>query len=100
MDWLRLTNADNSILVAELAINGALFHVHEEKPAAGQFSPQHINGTTVFIGLFVSDVDMVMAQAISAGGTEVTPAQSYDYGYRQGEIKDPFGHVWMIQMKI
>ena len=21
-------------------------------------------------------------------------------GYRQGEIKDPFGHVWLIEMKI
>ncbi len=96
----RWTNEDNSIHVAELSIEGALFHVHEEKLTAGQFSPQGINGTTVFIGLFVSDVDAVIAQAISAGATVVSPAQSYDYGYRQGVIKDPFGHIWMIEMKI
>jgi PhnB protein len=41
-----------------------------------------------------------MNKAINAGATVVSAAQSYDYGYRQGEIKDPFGHVWMIEMKI
>jgi len=41
-----------------------------------------------------------MAKATEAGATVISPAQSYDYGYRQGEIKDPFGHVWLIEMKI
>jgi PhnB protein len=45
-------------------------------------------------------VDAVMAIALAAGAMLVSPAQDYDYGYRQGEIKDPFGHVWMIEMKI
>jgi len=96
----RFTNDDKSIHVAELSIDGMLFHLHEEKLSAGQFSPQKVNGTTVFIGLFVPDVDEVMSKAIAAGATLLSAAQSYDYGYRQGEIKDPFGHVWMIEMKI
>jgi PhnB protein len=41
-----------------------------------------------------------MARAIAAGAKEISPAQDYDYGYRQGEIKDPFGHHWLIEMKI
>ncbi len=96
----RFTNEDGSIHVAELAINGALFHLHEEKIKAGQFNPDLHNGTTTLIGLFVPDVDTVMNSAIAAGAKITSPAQSYDYGYRQGEIKDPFGHVWMIEMKI
>lgn len=96
----RWTNDDGSIHVAELSIDGVLFHLHEEKKHAGQFSPHDIHGTTVFIGLFVSDVDQVMDKAIAAGAIVLSPAQSYDYGYRQGEIKDPFGHVWMIEMRI
>ena len=94
------TNDDNSIHVAELSINGAVFHLHEEKPGAGHFDPIDIKGITTLIGLFVPDVDKVMASAIEAGATLISPAQSYDYGYRQGEIKDPFGHVWLIEMKI
>ena len=96
----RFANDDGSIHVSELSIDGAMFHLHEEKPQAGQLHPQAMNGTTVFIGLFVPDVDSVMAKAVAAGATVFSPAQSYDYGYRQAEIRDPFGHVWMIEMKI
>ena len=56
----RWTNDDGSIHVAELSIDGNLFHLHEEKLGAGQFYPDYIHGTTVFIGLFVPDVDKVM----------------------------------------
>lgn len=63
-------------------------------------NPQSIAGTTVLIGLFVQDVDQVMAKAIEAGAIVLSPAEIYDYRYRQGEIQDPFGHVWMIEMKI
>lgn len=96
----RFEDDDKSIHVAELSIDGALFHIHEEKISAGKINPQSINGTTVLIGLFVDDVDRVMNKAIKAGAIVLSPAQSYDYGYRQGEIKDPFGHVWLIEMKI
>jgi len=96
----RFSNDDGSLHVAELMIDGAMFHVHEEKLSAGQFNPEKINGITTLIGLFVTDVDDVMNKAIAAGGIVISPAQSYDYGYRQGEIKDPFGHVWLIEMKI
>jgi len=100
IEVMRLTNDDGSIHVAELSIDGMLFHLHEEKIKAGQFSPEHCKGITALIGLFVPDVDAVVTRAVAAGAEVVSPAQDYDYGYRQGEIRDPFGHVWMIEMKI
>jgi len=96
----RFSNDDGTIHVSELSINGTLFHLHEETSRKNQFSPERFNGTTVLIGLFVEDVDAVMKSAIEAGAVVLSPAQSYDYGYRQGEIKDPFGHVWLIEMKL
>lgn len=96
----RFSNDDGTIHVAELSIDGALFHLHEEISRVNQFSPEKVNGTTTLIGLFVPDVDIVMNKAIAAGATVISPAQDYDYGYRQGEIKDPFGHQWMIEMRI
>ena len=96
----RFANDDGTIHVSELSIDGALFHLHEEVQREGSFNPEKYNGTTVKIGLFVPDVDAVMTSAIAAGATVTSPAQSYDYGYRQGEIKDPFGHYWLIEMKI
>jgi PhnB protein len=81
-----------------LSIDEAIFDLHEEKLHPSHFNPQHINGTTVLIRLFVSNADDVMAKAIDAGATVLSPAQSYDYRYRQREIKDPFGHVRLIEM--
>jgi PhnB protein len=97
---LRFSNDDGSLHVAELSINGAIFHIHEITPNPDFFSPEKYNGTTTLIGLFVSDVDEVMRSAIKAGAIETKPAKDYEYGYRQGEIKDPFGHHWLIQKKI
>ena len=100
IEQLKFINDDGSIHVAEFSIDGAIFHLHEETENATHFNPEKHNGTTVLIGLFVPDVDAVMDKAIQAGAVVVSPAQSYDYGYRQGEIKDPFGHTWLIEMKI
>jgi PhnB protein len=91
-------NDDGSIHVAELSINGAIFHLHEVTKQYF-FTPEKYNGTTAIIGLFVSDVDDVMNKAIKAGATQISEAKDYEYGYRQGEIRDPFGHHWLIQKK-
>jgi PhnB protein len=96
----RFSNDDGSVHVAELSINGALFHLHEAKHRAGQLEPAVHQGTTVLIGLFVPDVDAVMRSAEAAGATVLSPAQDYDYGYRQGNLLDPFGHQWMIEQQI
>ena len=96
---LCLKNDDNSIHVAELSVNGAIFHLHEVTKSYF-FSPEKHNGSTTIIGLFVPNVDEVMSTAIKAGATEISAAKDYEYGYRQGEIKDPFGHHWLIEKKI
>ena len=94
-----LRNEDDSVHVAELSIDGTIFHLHEvTKPYF--FSPDKHNGTTAIIGLFVPDVDAVMNRAIAAGAEEISAAKDYEYNYRQGEIKDPFGHHWLIEKKI
>jgi PhnB protein len=96
----RWSNDDGSIHVAEMSIDGAMFHFHEEKPDSGNFSPERANGVTTIIGLMVDDVDTIMARALAAGARESSPAQDYDYGYRQGEVIDPFGHRWLIEKVI
>lgn len=96
----RFSNEDGSIHVSELRIDGALFHLHETTAKSDYFSPDAHQGTTVCIGLFVPDVDAVMKNAIHAGAEEISPVRDYEYGYRQGTIKDPFGHYWQVQQKI
>jgi len=96
----RWTNDDGSVHVAELEIDGALFHLHEEVSRIREMSPGTLNGTTITIGLFVNDPHSVMARAEAAGGTVLEPVKDYDYQYRQGCLADPFGHHWLIEKKI
>jgi len=96
----RFSNDDGSIHVAEMAISGAMFHLHEESLRSNQLSPETVKATTLLIGLFVPEPDKLMQQATDAGGIVSSPIQDYDYGYRQGIITDPFGHQWLLQKKI
>ncbi len=96
----HITNDDGSIHVSEMFINGAMFHFHEESWDGSTFSPAKHNGTTAIIGLMVSDVDTVINNAVAAGAIVRSPATSYDYGYRQGTVVDPLGHMWLIEMVI
>ncbi|MFI5139648.1 MAG: VOC family protein [Sphingobacteriales bacterium] len=91
----RLNNPDGSVHVAAFSINGAMFRLHEE--GNGSPGPDMAGGTAVTIGLTADDVHAVVEQAVAAGATELSPVTDYPYGYRQGEIKDPFGHQWIIE---
>ncbi len=94
------SNDDGSIHVAELEVEGSMFRFHEEKPSAGETSPRTIGVTTCSIHLRVADPDALMARAVEAGAEELSPMQDYFYGYRQGELKDPFGHRWTLEKVI
>ncbi|MEP7318617.1 MAG: VOC family protein [Panacibacter sp.] len=96
----RWSNDDGSVHVAEMTIEDALFHMHEEVSRNEQMSPKTLGGTTVILGLFVEDPHAVVAKAVAAGAIETNPVQDYDYGYRQGNITDPFGHHWMLEKRI
>jgi PhnB protein len=100
VEKMRFTNDNGTIHVAEYEIQGAKFHIHEITTRKLFIDPSIIHSTTVCIGLFVPNVDEVISQAINSGATLIDAPQDYDYGYRQGSIRDPFGHIWQIQKKI
>lgn len=95
----HISNPDGSVHVAEMTIGAALFRMHEEVEGDNNFSPETVNGTTVVMGLLVADPDALAAKAEAAGGTILSAVKEYEYGYRQGTVKDPFGHHWLIERK-
>jgi len=96
----RLFNPDGSVHVAEMSIPPALFRLHQEVSRVREYSPDTLEGTTVVIGLLVDDPDEMVANALAAGGREISPVKDYEYGYRQGIIQDPFGHHWLLEKHI
>lgn len=96
----RWVNDDGSVHVAEMSINGAMFHLHEEVKHKNELSAETVKAVTSSIGLFCEDPDKLFNAAIAAGGKALSDMQDFDYGYRQGVIVDPFGQYWLIQKKI
>lgn len=93
----RFNNDDGSVHLAELIIDDTQFRLYEENLTNWTFSPAACNGITAIIGLVVDDVEYIIKRAVEAGARKIAHIKSYDYGYRCGEIADPFGHRWLIE---
>ena len=91
----RSTSPDGKI-VAFLAIGDLEFGVVDETTEVGNFSPETLGGTTVRMMLHVADPDAVAQRAVDAGAELLFPVEDQPYGMRQGRIRDPFGHHWLI----
>jgi predicted enzyme related to lactoylglutathione lyase len=86
---------DGRIGHAELEIAGGVVMLSEQHPEIGVVAPVPGQGVPVTIHLEVADVDAVIRRAVEAGADLDRPAADYDYG-RNGVIRDPFGHRWLI----
>lgn len=93
---LRMTSSDGTIGHAEILISGAPVFVSDEYPNMGVSSPISVGGTPVTIHLYVRDVDAFVTKALAAGATQLGAVEDMPYGDRQGTIRDPFGHRWMV----
>ena len=95
----RLTMGDR-IGHAELDFGDTCVMLSDEFPEMGIVGPKALGGTTVTMCLGVADADAVVARAVAAGATVKRPVQDEFYGFRTGQVEDPFGHVWMIQTQL
>jgi PhnB protein len=95
----RLTMGDR-IGHAELEFGDTCIMLSDEFPEMGIVGPTALGNTTVTMCLAVADADAVAARAVAAGATLKRPVQDEFYGFRSGQVEDPFGHVWMVQTHI
>lgn len=98
----RITMPDGSIGHCELEIGDSRIMMAEENKQWGNISPQTLGGTTVYLSLYVKDVDAVFDRAIKAGAKvlgDMVPKDQF-HGDRSGSLTDPFGHRWTIMTRI
>ena len=91
----RSTDLEGRI-VAELRIGEARIRVAGEAPDVGNLGPETLHGTSVRLNLLVADPDAVARRAVAAGATELAPVTDHPFGLRQGRLRDPYGHHWLI----
>jgi PhnB protein len=96
----RHADPGGKIVNADIRIGDSIISLAEESPELGNQSPQSLGGATTIITLNVEDADAVWNQAMSAGAKVIFPIEDQFYGYRQGRLEDPFGHVWIVSTRI
>jgi PhnB protein len=96
----RFADPGGKIVDAEIRIGDSVISLAEASPEWGNHSPKSAGAATAIFTLNVEDADAVWNTAISAGAKVIFPLKDQFYGYRQGRLEDPFGHLWIISTHI
>jgi len=93
---VRLPGPQGKLLHACLRIGDSSVMLVDEFPDCGALGPKSRGGSPVTIHLQVEDVDVVVAQAVTAGAKITMPVADMFWGDRYGTLEDPFGHSWSV----
>lgn len=96
VELARLPGPDGRIMHACLRIGDSTLMLADAFPECGGVGPKALQGSPVYLHLYVEDVDAAMAQAQAAGATITMPAADMFWGDRYGQLTDPFGHKWSV----
>lgn len=93
-DLMQRYVADGRVVVAELLIGEATVLLKDgdevdPAPAAQDRCP-------VLLDIVTDEPDALAAAFVQAGGEVVFPVADQPYGARQGRVRDPFGHEWIV----
>lgn len=88
---------DGRIGHAELRVAGARLYLADEFPDLNLQAP--MGATSVTLHLAVADVDALVEVARAAGAEVEREPADYPYG-RNGAVRDPFGHRWLLDQVV
>jgi PhnB protein len=91
----RFADPSGRLVNAELQIGDDVFSVTEERDDVN-LSPVQLGGSPLLLTLTVDDADAVGAAMEQAGAEVVFPINDQFYGRREGRLRDPFGHLWIV----
>lgn len=96
----RYTTPEGAVVHAALEIGGAALSLTDEAPGWHNHAPTSLGGSPVLFTLRLDDPDDVCARAVAKGAKVIFPIGDQPYGYREGRIQDPFGHLWILSKQI
>lgn len=100
VEVMRMTDEAGRIGHAEIAVGTVRLFLSDEYPEMGVRSPQSLGGSGVALHLEVADVDGLFRAAVGAGAEELVAPADQPHGARQGTLRDPFGHRWMLSQQV
>ncbi|MFE9405005.1 VOC family protein [Streptomyces sp. NPDC006530] len=92
----RAHDDSGRVMVIVLKVDGSAFSLSPAVPEWGWLSPDDIGGSPVLLEAEFTDQDAVAERMVAGGATVVVPLENRPYGKREGRLRDPFGHLWII----
>ncbi|GEO95646.1 VOC family protein [Kocuria turfanensis] len=88
------------VVHATLDLGNGRLQLGEVNPGFHLVPPPGGDDACYSLGLYVPDVDDVVARAVAAGATVREPVSAFVSGDRYGSIRDPFGIRWSIMTRV
>jgi PhnB protein len=95
----RFIGEEGALVHAEVQIGDSTVRITEKDGPI--IFPDQLDGmATCLMCLQWADVDEAWEQAVNAGAEVIYPVEDQIYGEREGRLRDPFGHQWMMSQHI
>ncbi len=94
-ELVRYADPSGLIVHAEVQVGDSVFSV-TGADGHHNLSPTALGGSGLLLTLVVADADQVGASFEQGGAEVVIPIADQFYGRREGRLRDPFGHLWII----
>ncbi|MBA3367138.1 MAG: VOC family protein [Geodermatophilaceae bacterium] len=94
-ELVRYAEPSGTIVHAEVKIGESVFSLTQADGEINR-SPADLGGSAVLCHLQVPDADATAASMVAHGATVVIPVGDQYYGSRDGRLRDPFGHLWLL----
>lgn len=92
----RAQDDSGRVMVVVLQIAGSPISLSPAVREWGWLSPDDVGGSPVLLEAEFTDQDAVAERMVAGGGTVVVPVENRPYGKREGRLRDPFGHLWIV----
>lgn len=95
VELVRYAEPSGTIVHAEVELGSTIFSVTEADGGLNE-SPDNLGGSPVLMTLVVPEADALGEAMITAGSEVIIPIANQFYGRREGRLRDPFGHLWIV----
>ena len=96
----RYAEPSGHVVHAELRIGDSEISLTQAHADWGLYAPDALGGSPLLLTLIVADASTVGASMVSGGGTVLVDVEDRPYGKREGRIRDPFGHLWIVSQDL
>lgn len=92
----RFADVDGRVVFSKVTLGQVAISLVEEAPDWGWISPQTLGGTPIMMQLDLESCDAMAEQMLTHKAEIIVPIENRAYGKREGRLRDPFGHLWIL----